>query len=280
MEDNSRKHHKMFKTPKRYRLSLYNENSLNRVWTFTMGRKRLLLLIVIIVLAIFSMGMMIVSFTPIRTLLPGYLRTEERTEVLSASSRIDSLAAAAAARSAYIDNISDILEGKINPDSLLSTSTESVEPDTASLMQKSPEEIEFVRMYSEREGFVLNDEQPVLAEAPAFVPPINGARVIADDNPASPQIMVLEEKNGIFAIGRGTVVEKYNAPDGSFVVLIQHPDGYLSRYTGLTRVSPKVGAVLVQGARIGTYDRNAAVPFKFELYRDGVALHPLDYIPF
>lgn len=284
-----KRHNVKFKTPKRYRLSLYNENGLNRVWTVKMGRKSLILLIAVAVLAVFCAGVMLISLTPLRTFLPGYLTGSERSRLLEVDARADSLARQLDIYGSYLANVNAIMTGEVAPDSMLTITGLSVPADSTAvaavadsvaLSGRGAAESEFVRMYSRRENFVLEDRQPLLAEAPLFVPPVRNAMVSAGDNPAVPQIEVTEDIAGIYAVNRGTVIDQYAAPDGSYSVIIQHPDGYLSRYSGLNRIYTRVGVAIDADSRIGQYMRASDVPFRFELRRDGQSLRPLDYIPF
>lgn len=278
-----------FKTPKRYRLSLFNENSLNRIWTVKMGHKCLILLITVSLLAVFSAGVMLISLTPLRTFLPGYLTGSERRHLLQVDARADSLARQLAIYDSYLGNVSAIMTGDIAPDSMMTAADRSSVsdslmvaslPDTLALTGRGVAESEFVRMYSERENFILEDRQPLLAEAPLFVPPVKNAMVTAGDNPVVPQIEVSEDVAGVYAINRGTVVDQYLDGDKGYVVIIQHPDGYLSRYSGISRIYTRTGVAIDADSRIGQYRRNDKVPLRFELRRDGQALRPLDYIPF
>lgn len=278
-----------FKTPKRYRLSLFNENSLNRIWTVKMGHKRLILLITVSLLAVFSAGVMLISLTPLRTFLPGYLTGSERRHLLQVDARADSMARQLAIYDSYLGNVSAIMTGDIAPDSMMTAAGRSYasdslmvasQPDSLALTGRGVAESEFVRMYSERENFILEDRQPLLAEAPLFVPPVKNAMVTAGDNPAVPQIEVTEDVAGVYAINRGTVVDQYLDGDKGYVVIIQHPDGYLSRYSGISRIYTRTGVAIDADSRIGQYRRNDKVPLRFELRRDGQALRPLDYIPF
>ncbi len=278
-----------FKTSKRYRLSLFNENSLNRIWTVKMGHKCLILLITVSLLAVFSAGVMLISLTPLRTFLPGYLTGSERRHLLQVDARADSLARQLAIYDSYLGNVSAIMTGDIAPDSMMTAADRSSVsdslmvaslPDTLALTGRGVAESEFVRMYSERENFILEDRQPLLAEAPLFVPPVKNAMVTAGDNPVVPQIEVSEDVAGVYAINRGTVVDQYLDGDKGYVVIIQHPDGYLSRYSGISRIYTRTGVAIDADSRIGQYRRNDKVPLRFELRRDGQALRPLDYIPF
>lgn len=276
-----------FKTPKRYRLSLFNENGLNRIWTVKMGRKRLILLITVAVLAVFSAGVMLISLTPLRTFLPGYLTGSERRHLLQVDARADSLARQLEIYDSYLNNVSAIMTGDIAADSMMTAANRSVPSDSLAASQdsvaltgRSAVESEFVRMYSERENFILEDRQELLAEAPLFVPPVRDAMVTAGDNPAVPHIEITEAVTGVYAINRGTVIDQYMDRDKGYVVIIQHPDGYLSRYSGLSKIYTRTGVAIDADSRIGQYRKDSGVPLQFELRRDGQALRPLDYIPF
>lgn len=275
----TRKETSRFSTPKRYRLSLYNENSLNRIWSITMSRRRSIVLIVMALAVAVAAGMMLISFTPLRTYLPGYLGSEQRARLSHVDERIDSMSRRIAVNSRYIDNVSSILNGEIEPDSLLSEAV-TLPADSVALIDRSKEEIEYVRMYKEREGFSLDDAQPLLAEAPLFVPPVRNAMVRVEGNAASPVFEFSGNVAEVYAVNRGTVIDQYQAPDGRYNVIIQHPDGYLSRYAGLSRIYSRAGAEVDADSHIGRYDVDASRPFGFGLSRDGLALHPLDYIPF
>ena len=276
-----------FKTPKRYRLSLFNENSLNQIWTIKMGRKSLLLLIVVTALALFSAGIILISLTPLRTFLPGYLSGSERRELLQVDSRVDSLCYKLEISNNYLNNVRGIITGELSVDSLLvSPQTEilsdsaSVARDTIELKGKSQAEIDFVKKYSERENFVLEDRHKLLAEAPLFVPPVKNAMIEPGKTATTVNIEPKENVTGVYAINRGFVVDQYMSADGRFVVIIQHLDGYLSRYGGLSRIYTRIGASVDADSRIGQYTKDSKSPFEFELRRDGQELPPLDYIPF
>ena len=73
-----------------------------------------ILLIGLIVVAILS----VIVGTPVKNLLPGYLKTEERIEMVDKILRVDSLAAEVQRRDAYIKNLASILTGEIKIDSI------------------------------------------------------------------------------------------------------------------------------------------------------------------
>lgn len=278
-----KRHNVRFKSPKRYRLSLYNENSLNRVWTVKMGKKRLILLVIVALTAVFCAGVMLISLSPLRTFLPGYLSNSERRQLEEVDARADSLSLKLKVYEGYLSNVTSILTGDLSPDSLLTSlpaDSASMPADTTSLIGRSPAESEFVKMYSERENFVLDDRQELLAEAPLFVPPVKNAIVTTGDTPGAPSIETTENITSVHSINRGIVIDQFKSPEEGYVIIIQHPDGYLSRYAGLSKAYTRKGATVDADSRIGQYAKGKGSPFLFELRRDGQPLNPLEYIPF
>ena len=95
----------------KYKLTFFNESSLEDVWTICFSRfgaiMTAILLIGLIVVAILS----VIVGTPVKNLLPGYLKTEERIEMVDKILRVDSLAAEVQRRDAYIINLASILTG-------------------------------------------------------------------------------------------------------------------------------------------------------------------------
>lgn len=278
-----KRHNVRFKSPKRYRLSLYNENSLNRIWTVKMGKKRLILLVIVALMAVFCAGVMLISLSPLRTFLPGYLSNSERRQLEEVDARADSLSLKLKVYEGYLANVTSILTGELSPDSLLTSlpaDSASMPADTTSLIGRSAAESEFVKMYSERENFVLDDRQELLAEAPLFVPPVKNAIVTTGDTPGAPSIETTENITSVHSINRGIVIDQFISPEEGYVIIIQHPDGYLSRYAGLSKAYTRKGATVDADSRIGQYTKGKGSPFLFELRRDGQPLNPLEYIPF
>lgn len=273
-----------FKTIPRYRLTFVNENKLNQIWSIKFSRTKVIIVSAIIVFSIFSLGIMLISFTPLSEFLPGYLRKTERREFIEATERIDSLRNIVAINDMYITNLHDILSGNVDIDSLRNDPTNFVGLDTAALLSPSPEERAFVEQYSRHEGFSIDSTSVVLPEAPVFVTPVRDVVVKQGRTPTSVTFNIDSKRADVFAIARGSVVDIYEtATDGdtkTIAVIIQHPDGYLTRYENLSNVHVKPGQSITSGQKIGIYTNSATSPFGFSLYRDGIQLNPVSYIPF
>lgn len=85
----------------------------------------------------------------------------------------------------------------------------------------------------------------------------------------------------VYASSAGTVVSAgYNGGYGN-CVLISHPDGRLTRYAHNSKLLVKAGDVVKQGQSIalsGNTGRSTGPHVHFEMYINGAAVNPLDYI--
>jgi murein DD-endopeptidase MepM/ murein hydrolase activator NlpD len=79
------------------------------------------------------------------------------------------------------------------------------------------------------------------------------------------------------ASGGGTVLQAGEDPEYGLFVLLQHPDGYQSRYGHLSRVAVTAGQAVDAGQVIGlsgNTGRSSAPHLHFEVRRDGTPIDP------
>ncbi|MDE5895512.1 MAG: hypothetical protein K2H00_05715, partial [Muribaculum intestinale] len=99
------------RTHRRFRLSFINENTFNEVWTIGMSQRKVIASIALIFVALGCMAATLIVFTPLRTLLPGYLKQEERQKNTVNVFRVDSLLKAGRETSEYLATLKSILQG-------------------------------------------------------------------------------------------------------------------------------------------------------------------------
>ena len=277
------RHRHSFKTKSRFRLSFTNENTFNEVWVLKFTRKKVVMAILVLVFAIVCMVSTILAFSPLRMLLPGYLKQSQRQENIVNSMRMDSLTTRVNISTAYVKNLAAILSG--HADTLLTrevtTSEINVSPD--SLLPASDTEKKFVRQFEEAERFNLTVLSPVDADGVAFFTPVAGATVVdATDNNTIINLTVARD-TPVTSIYEGTVIACYSSSTGGNSIIIQHSNGFMSKYSGVTSSFVNAGDKVSTGTSIGiancnTSDKNKAL--QFELWNKGTALDPLKYVPF
>lgn len=282
MKENN-KTYTRFKTPKKFRLTFFNENTFNTVWSIKMSQAKVILSIIIIIIAIACIVSTIIVSTPIRTLLPGYLKTSQRQENIINSMRIDSLSTNVNINNAYLSNIIDILTDNIDTTSIAF----SLKSDTItyipidSIINTSSTERQFIQQFEDQEKFNLSVLAPIAAEGMMFYTPVYGA-TIKDNNPTFSLEIIAPSHSPISAIYNGTIIDSYYLPNIGNVIIIQHPNDFISKYSGISETFSSKGEKVTTGQRIGLSYQSSKnkQPLTFELWHKGTQLNPLDYIAF
>ena len=264
---------RMNKSKPHYRLDFIAENTFNRVWSVRMTRARAFWALAGAVAAVAALIFVILAYTPLRGLLPGSLRGDLRAQYLEASLRLDSLENVTRTNQNYLQNIVAILKDE-HPDQAAPVASEAVRQLSDSLLRASEAEREFVRRYQTRERFNLSVLGPITAEGMTFVAPASPA-LNKEASPSGRGMILTPVGTAPFsAVYRGSVIVCSPTPDGGNNIIIQHPNGFISSYTGIEDVFVGKGSEVAAGQRIG----HSSSPVLFELWLNGTALDPADYV--
>ena len=273
----------------KYKLTFFNQSSLEAVWTICFSRfgarMTASLLIGLIVVAILS----VIVGTPVKNLLPGYLKTEERIEMVDKILRVDSLAAEVQRRDAYIKNLASILTGEIKidsigqqADSLLSTTTDTLLPESKLMAN-------YIKQYEQEEKYTLNVFTPTTPiDGKLFYPPLKG-KIIKAYNPKEGPFGIdiqCPRNTAVSAVLDGTIVSAGYTIDYGYVVYIQHSNNYLSVYKYNSGILKNIGDKVSGGEKIavtgwedGKSSKQSCVA-EFQLWHMGQSLDPEKYITF
>lgn len=244
-------------------------------------------LFIILAILLGALGVLLVIQTPLRSLLPGYLNNNQRDEYISTVAHIDSLSNEIDIRNIYLDNINAILHDQIDT-VLPSIPTDSIPAiiPIDSLILPSENEREFVRRYQQNEKFNIAVLSPIAAHGFTFINPLQGAEARFPEEGEDERRVTfdLPRTQPVSSIYRGTVLDLYNTIENGYTIIVQHPNDFLSRYSGLTEVFVQRGQQLNPGMRIGLIERDKtekfANPPSLELWYNGTAVNPRNYIPF
>lgn len=276
--------------PHLWELSFGDRSRFKRIWSIRLNTGRLVLLSFFLFVLVSFLGIVIVIKTPLRSLLPGYLDTDERHSLEALAEKLDSVKVINSIQNDYLSNIRGIFLDSlplITPpieDALMATPTDSVRLiPVDSILPTSETERRFAREYERRERHNLSVLSPVAAEGMVFHRPLGAATPIAGkaENSIEERSMTLSSTASapVATIYRGTVISTYNEPGEGVAVVIQHPREFVSIYSGLSTVYVKPGDKVNSGARIGSLSAKQPT-LTLSLWRNGVALDPASYIPF
>lgn len=271
------------KVRSRYRLQLINDSHMSTLWSFSGSRTRMILAAIVLFFVITIVGAALIGATPLRTLLPGYLKRSQRYEMVEMSTRVDSLSRMAAVNNMYLDNMVAILNDEIDLDSIQQAYNDSIDRlklPVDSLLATSSAEREFVRRYEQRERFNVSVLSPVAAEGMVFYPPVSTPIAQASE-PSGRITYQLKPSSPVSAIYRGTVIDSYYVPSQGYTIVIQHPHDFISRYTGIGSPMVERGSKVAAGTRIGlssSIQGTDRPPVTFEMWYNGSQLDPSSYI--
>ncbi len=271
----------------KYKLSFFNEGTLEEVWSFRLSRLSALATLVVFALILITVTSLIIIKTPIRNYLPGYLDVEIRKAIVENALRADSLERQMQIQALYLNNVADILAGTMTIDSIRQIdSMARVNPNYD--IPRTAEELEFIRDFEEAEKYNLAslNTNPVSVEGVFFYKPVNGT--ISSHYDANQKHygvdLVSGPQESVLSALDGTVVFSGFDPNFGNVIQVQHKNGFLSIYKHNDLLLKEVGDRVVAGeviATIGNTGKLSTGPhLHFELWYKGSPVNPEEYIAF
>jgi murein DD-endopeptidase MepM/ murein hydrolase activator NlpD len=129
------------------------------------------------------------------------------------------------------------------------------------------------------------EEQDILGNEFIFFTPMNGHIGEAFDNRTHPAVDITPNTDeSIKAAMDGTVVFSGWTPDFGYIISLQHQNNWLSVYKFNAAVYKETGSFVKAGETIGitgyTDRNNPKKRLRFELWHNGIAVNPLNYVVF
>lgn len=270
------------KRHKSYKLSFEDESRLENVISHRAPLWRWGLMVAGAALVMFLAVFIIISLTPVRRLLPGYLPDSERSATEMQILRLDSLRSVYDSNAAYFQNILNILDGVPQPLDTARSLSPTSPLEAEALPGATPEEIRFMAQMREKEKYSISVTAQLAAESLMFTMPNSESVFTEKSKNATRGEIVMGKGSTVSAIADGTVIAvSQSFREGGTSILIQHPKGFLSRCNrlGPALVEPgdKVsGGQVIALANTGNARRGDII--SIEMWRDGNPLVPYQYI--
>ncbi|MBR3878152.1 MAG: M23 family metallopeptidase [Bacteroidaceae bacterium] len=272
---------------RKYRLTIHNENKLENVLGFYISPLWVIMSLFFSFLLLAGVLYLIVVFTPVGNLLPGYISNRAKEELIRNNIRIDSLTREVEKQDRYIANIQALISGNITIDSITSSpvpiNTDGISTD------KTIHEKEFMEQWEEREKYNLTSQATSVAELQELhlMRPTRGD-VIKPFDPNSGHFGIdIAEIPGesVMAIHDGVVVMSDFTANEGFTIAIQHRENMISIYRNCYRLLKNIGDKVSGGEVIATLssgenDNRKKEYLHLELWHRGKPLDPSTYIAF
>lgn len=196
--------------------------------------------------------------------------------------RVDSLREVYRINEIYLSNLKSVMDSdrKASPPSELNDSDLHI--DANSILPRSQEEASFAKIMEEREKFNISVLSKMAAEGMLLLPVSDEGVVTPDSRDSYKVTMMIPAGATIVAVADGVVIAEYfDNTTQSYVVLLQHDNGFVSRIAGLS--TPMVGqSDIVSGGEVISLapqmKNKATSDIYVELWHNGVPVKPYDYI--
>lgn len=266
-----------------YRIIALNENTLEEAWNTKLSILKICIYLIIYALILIAITSFFIIVSPIRYYLPGYMDSEVREKYLRTSLKLDSIEKAQSINMQYLNNLKLFIEGKVPEDYILDLDSNQIVLENDPRLSKSKIEQEFISQYEENEENTLNiipsnDSRNQFF----FEKPVNGNIIEKfGNNPEKNGIVFFVSKTEpVLASSNGTITYIGYDPDNKRTIQIQHKNGYLSIYKGLTEASKKIGDEVKSGEAIGNIkvdkqqDESKPQTLTYELWNKGQEQNP------
>lgn len=270
----------------KYKLTIINENTLEEVVGLHVSKLNGLSVLLSVLAVLFLIAALIITFTPLRNYLPGYMNSEVREQVVENALKADSLQQLVERQNLYIMNIQDIFRGTVKTDTVYSMdSLTRLRKD--SLMERTQRETDFRRQYEETEKYNLTSitTRPEV-EGLIFYRPTRG--MISSSFDADKQHygtdIAANPGESILATLDGTVILSTYTAETGYVIELQHNQEFISIYKHCGSLLKHEGESVKGGeaiALVGNTGQLTTGPhLHFELWHKGRAVNPEVYIVF
>ena len=289
MAENKKKKSKFNKKlTDKYRLVVLNEKTfeerfalkLSRLNVFVFGGFFSVLLIVGTIL--------LIAFTPIKEYIPGYDSSKLKREAAQLTFETDSLKNRLEVIENYANSLRPILTGEINDD----VAIDSIQ-DLSKRVQIDERKLDATRQDSLfREKIESKDRFPLLDEdienraKVVFFAPITGtvSQGYNAENKHYAIDVVAKVGTPVKAVADGTVIFSEWTTETGYVIILKHANNFISVYKHNGTLLKTQGDLVKSGeaiASVGSTGELTTGPhLHFELWSDGYAVNPTNYIDF
>lgn len=271
----------------KYRLTIVNENTLEEVVTLYVSKLNGLSVIFSVLTLLCLLTALLMIYTPLRNYLPGYMSNQLRATIVDNRLMADSLDEIVGRHQLYIQNIQDILAGKISSDTVQSIDSLTV-MRSDQLTEATERERDFRRQYEEAERYNLTATATVQADTEGTVlySPTRGMLTSAFDpeNRHYGVDIAANPSECIMAVLDGTVIWSTYSTQTGYVIALQHRKGLVTVYKHCGSLLKAEGEQVKAGesiALVGNTGVETTGPhLHFELWNKGQPVNPERYIIF
>jgi murein DD-endopeptidase MepM/ murein hydrolase activator NlpD len=272
----------------RYRLVVMNDDTFEENFSLRLTPLGLVVLLGSITIIMIMIVTSFIAFTPLREYIPGYADVGVRRNLIRITLKSDSLEEALLERNEFMGNIGNVLKGNIKTDTTQNRPDPTKEYDKLK-MNASENEDALRKNIESEDKYSLAFETKTNKSGISnffFFTPLKG--IVSSSFKTNEQHygvdIVAPENEAIKSTLDGTVILATWSSETGYIIAIQHSNNLISVYKHNSVLLKKVGAFVKAGepiAIIGNSGEQTTGPhLHFELWYDGKAIDPQDYMVF
>ena len=268
------------------RLVILNEDSFEEIFSLRLTLMNVFVVATVGAILIITTTTFIIAFTPLREFIPGYASDELKRNATQLALKSDSLSNSIRKNEAYITSIKRILTGdldyaKFSKDSIYATQLENKPEEN----KASAAELELRNQVALEDKYNLFEKAQPKVSVVLFAP-VKGSITegFSLRNKHFAVDIALAKDTPIKSILNGSVIFADWTPSTGNVIIIRHNNGFLSVYKHAASLTKNQGDVVRTGEVIAlagsTGKESTGVHLHFELWKDGYAIDPTQFIEF
>ena len=290
MKEKKNKRKFINKLTHKYRLVFLNDSTFQEVGFIRLSRLNIISVTGTLMIFLIALTYITIAYTPLRELIPGYPDAAMRSNIISNRIRLDSLEVELRYRDQFFDNLAVIISGN-EPNSFLNLETDSVKNDYKSIQfTRSPADSALRQEVGLTSGLYIPSVEPpqnnTRFEKMHFFPPAKGI-ITNSFNPMHNHFgtdIVAAPNEVVKATLDGTVILASWTLETGYVMQIQHENNLISLYKHNAELLKKTGARVKAGDAIAIVGNSGELTtgphLHFELWHNGIAMNPEDFIAF
>ena len=268
----------------KFRLVILNDDTFEELLTLRLSPLNVFTFSVFAIVFTIAITSVVIAFTPLKELVPGYASSKIRRQAIELSLKTDSLEGVLRQNERYVGGIQRILQGDVIDSVVQDVASEDTATNTAVLLSSpSPTDSAFREWVEGETAFSLEQRSAEL-DIPQLLAPVEGVVTSSFDRTMGHfAVDVASTKNTpIKSCYEGIVVFADWTSENGHIIIVQHENNLVSAYKHNSALLKDVGDYVRSGeaiAIIGNSGENSTGPhLHFELWYDGSAINPEDYI--
>ena len=289
--NNQKKKRKLInKLTHKYRLVFLNDSTFQEVGYIRLSRLNIISITGTLLIILIALTYVAIAYTPLRELIPGYPDAEMRSNIIQNRIRLDSLEVELQFRDQFFNNLAVIISGN-EPNNYLNLPSDTVKKDYKNIQfSHYPADSALQRETGITTRYISTpaeaSQNTVKLEKIHFFPPAKGI-VTNSFNPLNNHFgtdIVAAPNEVVKATLDGTVIMASWTLETGYVMQIQHDNNLTSLYKHNAELLKKVGTRIKAGDAIAIVGNSGELTtgphLHFELWHNGIALNPEDFIIF